>query len=218
MSDLAILLMFLIYIGFYLVFAYRRGTRRELWVLIVSSLGWFLLQGVGGDILIRMVNLVPKFLAFVQAGGLGDDQEAAFSAVGSTAGWITEANRDEFLFITWLILVVLTYILTADLIKLNRSDGWTIVVGLINALFWAAIFLPVLAQYFIPELATTGVITAGSAFADLVRTMLDLIWGSLEAFWIAIEPIRQYVLLILLILLLVFAFSTLSGARAKPKS
>src|SRR5436305_1355823 len=111
MTQRVDLLAFLLYLFFFAWNGMRRGAQRELWVLITSLSVFLLFQEPRvKSVLISLVNLAPKFLQFVRAGGLSQDaavQNQAIASLRTAPVWVTPANEFAFLFVVWAILVVL---------------------------------------------------------------------------------------------------------------
>ena len=71
-SQIQVLIAFLLYLFTFGWIGWRRGAQREGWVFGVAIVAWFAFQE-RGDIVVRMANLGGKFMAFLKAGGLGED-------------------------------------------------------------------------------------------------------------------------------------------------
>jgi len=222
-EQLEILITLLIYTLFFAWIGYQRGSKREAVVAIVALGGWVVIQA-GGDLLVRIANLGGKFMAFVRAGGLGENPDAAFGALGDAPQWVTADQRDEFLFIIWVIILVLAYVVSnlKPFVKGSKSDGWAIILGIFNGLLFAAILLPKLATLVSP--ASTGVgqpggpVGLGGIFG-VFTSGLGLVRGSLGDVWGVFEPAqRSLLLLILLTVFLLLAASTLKGSSKKTSS
>lgn len=116
---------FVIYLLFFAWVGYRRGFRAELIVFLVALTGWVFSQEFG-DVLVRLANLGGKFISFAAAGGLGADADAGFEALRSAPDIITEANREGFLFVVWVLVLVITYIASSNAGNPARRKGSTI--------------------------------------------------------------------------------------------
>jgi hypothetical protein len=109
-SEIAVT--FLIYLLFFAWLGYRRGFRAEAMVFLVTLVSWIGLD-LFGDIVVRVANLGGKFATFAASGGLSAGEEEALQALQSAPDVITEANRESFLFLIWVLLVVITYMITS---------------------------------------------------------------------------------------------------------
>lgn len=213
MGQTELLLAFIIYLIFFGWIGYRRGTRRELTVFLVAFFSWLLLLEKG-DIFVRIANLGSKFMAFIRAGGLGENPDEAFGAISDATPWVTQQSASGFLFLIWVVILVLTYWFTSAKIPSakSRRDGWAILLGVLNGLFYASVFLPrLLALAFglagsaagTPLTTPTTVPTV--SFFGLLANGVRLILNSLASLWLLIAPQRPMAILLLITLLLLIA-------------
>lgn len=214
-GQLEVLITFLLYIAFFGWVGYLRGTLSEGIVFGVALLSWLALQEQG-DIFVRLVNLGSKGVAFVQAGGLGENPDQAFGAIGSAAPWVTAESRGGFLFLLWAFLLFLAYIVSSPrmLGKKSKSDGWAIILGILNGLLYATILLPrlvILLQPVDVADATGGI----SGFLDVLGGGFELLRSSIGGLWNIFDPAQQSLILLALltIFLLLAANSLRSGTR-----
>ena len=91
--TIQVLLTFILYLSFFGWIGYRRGSWREFIVLVMAVIGWLVLQEQG-DIFVRIANLGSKFTAFITAGGLSENPEDAFSAIGDASPWVTSDDQE----------------------------------------------------------------------------------------------------------------------------
>lgn len=218
-EQLEILITVILYTLFFAWIGYQRGSLREAIVAITATLGWIVIQQ-GGDLLVRIVNLGSKFLAFVRAGGLGADPDSAFPALSNAAPWVTADQRDEFLFIVWVMLLVFAYILSniKPLAKSSKSDAWAILLGVYNGLLFAAILLPKLATIVRPADAIAGEPGGIRNVFDVLGGGLTLLRDNVGGLWGLFDPgQRSLVLLVLLTIFLLLAASTIRGSAKKPE-
>ena len=217
-QQLEVLITLGLYILFFAWIGYQRGSKREAVVALAAVGSWIVLQQFG-DVLIRIVNLGSKFLAFVRAGGLGANPEDAFGALGDAPPWVTADQRDEFLFIVWVLILILAYVISNQkaFAKGSKSDAWAVLLGIFNGLLYAAILLPRLAILVqTPTEAGTGSI---SNLFDVLGSALELLRGSLGDVWGVFQPgQRSLVLLALLTIFLLLAASTLKSSSPKKPS
>ncbi len=219
--TLPVLITFVVYLGFFAANGLRRGALRELIVLLVALIGWIVLQEQG-DIFVRVANLGAKFTAFVEAGGLTENQDEAFKALSDAPSWVTDSTRYGYLFLLWIAVVLFTYFVTNRLIpdKKSESNGWAILLGIANGLFLASVFLPRLVVlfapevlYYTPETAVTG--DGRASIASFLRNGVFLISQAISHVWALFEPIRPLALLILLTAFLVFVYWTIKAPKFK---
>lgn len=218
-GQLEVLITFLLYIAFFGWIGYMRGTLSEGIVFGVALTAWLLFQEQG-DIFVRIINLGSKGVAFVQAGGLGENPEAAFGAVSSATPWVTADSRGGFLFILWAFLLFLAYIISGPkfLGKKSRGDGWAVILGILNGLLYATILLPRLVTLIQPVQvaeATDGATGSISGFMGVLGGGVGLLRNSLGGLWQIFEPSQQS--LILLILLTLFLLLVASSLRSGTK-
>ncbi len=233
--TIQVLLTFILYLSFFGWIGYRRGSWREFIVLTTAVVGWLVLQEQG-DIFVRIANLGSKFTAFITAGGLSENPEEAFSAIGDASPWVTSTTRNGYLFVIWVLLVIMAYVLTGWLVPSTKSqsNGWAILWGMLNGLFFASVFLPRLLFLFAPgtvsAVATSAPeATTGNGRANILtflQTGFDLIWDLIRNIWVLLQPFQPYVFLFLLTAFLVFVYFTIrtpkfSGwwfnSNSKPK-
>lgn len=216
-QQLEVLITLLLYTLFFAWIGYQRGSLREMIVTVAALGGWLALQEAG-SLLIRIVNLGSKFVAFVRAGGLGENPDAAFGALGDAAPWVTTEQRSGFLFIVWVFLLIFAYVISnlKPMAKASKSDAWSILLGMVNGLFFATILLPRLVTLVQPaNLATGEPVGIGTLFAvlgnglGLLRANLGGLWGLLPT------DQRSLVLLALLTIFLLLAASTIRSAPKK---
>lgn len=100
-EQIEVLLTFILYLAFFGWIGWTRGSRREGFTLAVALGSWILFQEFGA-VFVRLVNLIGDGIAFVRAGGLGANPDAAFAAIRSNTPWIDSTNRAGFLFILWV--------------------------------------------------------------------------------------------------------------------
>lgn len=220
-GQLEVLITFILYLAFFAWVGYRRGSLSEGIVFGIAVGSWFLLQEAG-DILVRIVNLGSKFLAFVQAGGLGANPDAAFGALGDAPPWVTAENRQTFLFLVWAALLFLAYIISGPKAagKKSKSDGWALLLGIMNGLLFAAILLPRLVALIRPTVNEVTGAVEPTDITDLFSVLgggFTLLGASFTGLWELIDPSqRSFVLLILLTLFLLLAALSLRSS-SKPK-
>ncbi|MEZ4859768.1 MAG: hypothetical protein R3C14_00595 [Caldilineaceae bacterium] len=220
MSDqVEVLITFILYIAFFAWIGYQRGAKREGIVLVVAVGAWIALQE-GGNILVRIANLGGKFVAFVKAGGLGENPDAAFGALKDAPQWVTADQRGTFLFLIWGTLLLLTYIVTQKVLKADKKEkGWAMLFGMLNGLFYGAVFLPKLLILFQPVdngVGATAGRTGVGGLLDVFRSGFRLLGANLGELWNFFEPSqRSLVLLVLLTTFLLLVASTVRGSGSR---
>lgn len=219
-GQLEVLITFLLYISFFGWIGYLRGTLSEGVVFSVALTAWLVLQEQG-DIFVRIINLGSKGVAFVQAGGLGENPDEAFGAINSAAPWVTADTRGGFLFVLWAFLLFVAYIITGPrfLGKKSKGDGWSVILGILNGLLYATILLPRLVLLLQPADITEsadGATGSISGFFGVLGGGVDLLRGSLGGLWEIFEPSQQsLILLVLLTLFLLLVANSLRGGTKK---
>jgi hypothetical protein len=218
--SIELMISFVIFLAFFGWIGLRRGAKRELIVLGVSLISWLVLQEKG-DFLVRITNLGGRLLALIAAGGLSENGTTGTTATSSTQQLVTDTNESAFLFFIWVVIVIVTYGLTNKLIsdKDSKSNGWAILWGIANGLFFASVFLPRLVLLFIPtetnpqtasqQLTETG---RGSIMSFL-STGFQIVRDTISSFWASLGDLQPYVLLLLLTLFLILVYSSIRGAK-----
>ena len=217
-GQAAIIISFIIYLVFFGWLGWRRGARREITVFLIALVAWLLLQQEG-DTIISIANLGGAALAFAQAGGFSGSQEDAFAAIGSAPDIVPDEWRSSFLFVVWVAIFVGSYALTNVMIedKKSQRNGWAILFGILNGLFFAVAFGPSLVALFAPdgEFNVTDE-SGGLNLLGLITGGLQLIWDGIQSLWGVIAAAGNLGLVLILTLLLVLAASTIrGGAKAK---
>ena len=219
-QQLETLITLLLYTLFFAWIGYQRGSLREVIVTVAAVGGWLALQEAG-SLLIRIVNLGSKFVAFVRAGGLGENPDQAFGALGSATPWVTTEQRGEFLFIVWVFLLIFAYVISnlSPIAKASKSDAWSILLGIVNGLFFATILLPRLATLVQPNNLAPGESVGITNLFGVLSGALNLLRGNFGGLWgLLANDQRSLVLLILLTIFLLLAASTIKGASKKSSS
>lgn len=218
-ANAVIILSFIIYLTFFGWLGWRRGARREIIVFVVALLG-ILLMREQGDMLVNIANLGAAAIVFARAGGFNGNTEDALAALTGADRVVTDTTRQSYLFMLWLAIFVLAYILTNTWVedKLSKRNGWAILFGVLNGLFFAIAFLPSLVTLFVSD----GTTTAASPNLELdLGAMLSgagqLLWNGISGIWTVVSSFGSLGLLILLTLLLVLAATSIRGG-AKAKS
>lgn len=216
-SEVAIIISFIIYLIFFGWLGWRRGARREITVFLIALVAWLLLQQEG-DTVVSIANLGGAAVTFATAGGFTGNQADALAAIGAAPALVADDARTPFLFVLWLALFVGSYALSNVLIddKKSLSNGWAILFGILNGLFFAVAFGPSLVALFAPEGEFTVVGDEGLNLSGLLGGGLQLIWDGISSLWEIVTSAGNLGLVILLTLLLVLAATTIrGGAKAK---
>ena len=219
-SQAAIIISFIIYLVFFGWLGWRRGARREIKVFLIALISWLLLQQEG-DTIVSIANLGGAAVSFATAGGFtGGNQEDAFAAIGSAPALVNDDVRVSFLFVVWVALFVSSYVLTNTMIDDKRSlrNGWAILFGILNGLFFAVAFGPSLVALFAPNGEFTVVDDDGLNLSGLLGGGAQLIWDGISSLWGVVTSAGNLGLVVLLTLLLVLAATTIRGGGAKAKT
>lgn len=214
-EQIEVLLTFILYLAFFGWIGWTRGSRREGFTLAIGLGSWILLQEFG-DVFVRIANLLGKFVAFVRAGGLGANSNAAFAAIGSAQPWVDDTNRAGFLFIVWVVILILGYVISGLKLfnKNNKSDGWAVLFGMISGLLYAAVLLPRLITLIVPGDVTAAQVLRSSNALKVLGGTLTTLRSALVNVWQLVKPQSSIIILIVLTLLLVLAASSLRrGSR-----
>ena len=206
-ANLAAIVALFIYLGFFGALGYRRGTQRELWVLIVAVFLAFGLQQFS-DLVVAFFDRFGKGLAFLTGQPIPEQ-----SALGA---WAT-ANTQTLLLLLWLGGVVVTYFLTNRVVRKSKQDGWSILVGILNGIVFAMIFAPLLTSLMYPGVSIQGPISQTPVLA-FFSNLWEQISTLFTRFWTALGPAASNVFFLGIVLLVLFAAFTLrTSAKAKAK-
>lgn len=213
-GQAAVVISFLIYLAFFSWLGWRRGARREIIVFLIALVAWILLQEQG-DIVVSMANLGGAAITFAREGGFSGDTQAAFAALSSAPQLVGAEGRQPFIFLVWVATFVTTYILTNVMVEDKNSarNGWAILVGMLNGLFFAAAFVPSLVALFGGE-STIPTASDNMNFLGLLGGGLRLLGSAIGSLWGLIESAGSLGLLLLLTaVLLLTAMSIKAPAR-----
>lgn len=214
-GQAAVVISFLIYLAFYSWLGWRRGARREITVFVVALVAWIILQEQG-NIVVNIANLGGAALTFAQSGGFGGNTEQAFAALSSAPQVVTEESRQAFLFLVWVAIFVLTYITTNIWIEDKHSsrNGWAILFGTLNGLFFAAAFVPSLVVLFGSE-GTLPTANEGMNFLALLGGGLRLLGSAIGSLWTLFESAGSLGLLVLLTAILLLTALSIKAPSKK---
>lgn len=214
LQVVAVLVLYLVLFGWV---GYRRGSVRELVVTIVAIGGYLILQRYGG-IVITIINLGFKFVAFTRGGGLTGDNPDAILIIRDAENVVTAESRDTVIFLLWIGLLLLTYYITGRVVRTpkNKSDATAIALGLLNGIFYFSIFLPMLSGIFLRRLGAAGAVPADGA-ALVLRSALDVVGDGFGSVWGNLDEQQPLVIVVFLTLVLVAVTNTLRAPKAKPK-
>lgn len=212
-GQAAILISFIIYLTFFGWLGWRRGARREITVFTVALITGILLQEQG-EIVVNMANLFGAAMVFAREGGFGGSQEEAFEALTGAPEVVSSDGEQSFLFVVWVVIFIITYAFSNNMIQDSdsESNGWAMLFGVLNGLFFAVAFVPSLLALF----AGDEVLAEGEAAVDffaLIGGGAELIWGGLNSVWSVIESSGSLGLLTLLTALLVLAATSIRGGK-----
>lgn len=205
-TNLAAIVALLIYLAFFGAIGYRRGARRELWVLVVAVLLAFGLQQFS-DLIVLIFDRFGKGLAFITGQDVPEQ-----SGLGAWAA----ANTTTLLLLLWFGGVVFTYIVTNHFVRKSKSDGWAVLLGILNGMVFATIFAPLLTSLIFPNTTIQGPIIQLPVWG-FVSNIWQQITSLLSRVWTALGPAAANVFFLSIVLLVLFAAFTLRS-NAKPKS
>lgn len=205
-ANLAAIVALLIYLAFFGVMGYRRGTQRELIVFAVALSMSFLLQRFS-EAVVTIFDRFGKGVAFIMGQPIPEQ-----SGLGAWAA----ANTPTLLTLIWLGAVVATYILTNNLVRKSKKDGWAAILGVLNGLVFASIFAPLLTALILP-----GVPIQGPVVQLPVISFVGNIWQQISNLaaraWVVLQPVATNVFFVGVTLLILLAALTLRTS-VKPKS
>lgn len=218
-TETQVLIAFILYLAFFGWIGARRGVWPEVVLLVVTVGFWVLLQE-RGTFVVRITNFAGKFLVLLQSGALGgEDTGAALEVVQQAPNIITDDNVDGFLFLVWATIVLITFIVGSDKrwSKHNKHKIAALALGVINGIVFAALLLPVLARLLegTPTVADQEA-PLGALFA-LVSALWQMTVTTLQNFWAWVQPVSPSVWLLIITLLLVLIAWPMRGAASKKK-
>ena len=223
LDQLQIAIAFLLYAFLFGWIGYQRGAAREWWVLGVAATALVVLR-LQGSIFVRIANLGWRLVQLLMAGGLSEDGASTSTGTGTATRLITTCpdpqtvpatpcNESAYLFLLWVAVVIFAYVATTVWIKKSPRNGWAIVAGLGSGLLYASVFLPRLLVLFRPDVVEFDQPIILATLVTLLRTAFSLIWNIFRSFWVAVGSAQPFVILLILIVLVVGAASTLRGAK-----
>lgn len=219
--SIQLMLSFLIFLFVFGWIGLQRGAKRELIVFFTAIASWLILQEKG-DIFVSLANLGGKLMALIGAGGLSAEGSADPLAVVSDAQQLVpDTSEAGFLFLIWIGIMIVAYVFTNNLIKdkNSKANGWAIIWGIANGLFYASIFLPRLMLLFVPNptdplAVNQPIVTDGrGSIATFLSSGFAMVTTAIGNFWAMLGPMQPYALVILLTLFLVLAYSTIKGPK-----
>jgi hypothetical protein len=131
---------------------------------------------------------------------------------------VKDDARVSFLFVLWVAIFVGTYAFTNTMIedKQSHRNGWAILFGLLNGLFFAVAFGPSLVALLSPNGQFTVVDDNGLKLSELFTGGFQMILDGIGNLWGIILSGGSLALVIILTAILVLAASTIrGGAKAK---
>jgi hypothetical protein len=168
---------------------------------------------------VNFANLGGAAVTFATEGGFTGSQQEALAAISAAPALVNEDARTSFLFLVWVALFVGSYALSNVMVedKDSHRNGWAILFGILNGLFFAVAFGPSLVALFAPDGEFTVVDDEGLNLSGLLSGGLQLIWNGISSLWDVVLSAGNLGLVILLTVLLVLAATTIrnGGARAK---
>jgi len=218
-TETQVLIAFILYLVFFGWIGARRGVWPELVLLVVTVGFWVLLQE-RGTFVVRITNFAGKFLVLLQSGALGgEDTGAALEVVQQAPNIITDDNVDGFLFLVWATIVLITFIVGSDRrwSKHNKHKIAAIALGVVNGIVFAALLLPVLASLLEGTPAVADQEAPLGALFALVSALWQMTVTTLQNFWAWVQPVSPSVWLLIITLLLVLIAWPMRGAASKKK-
>jgi hypothetical protein len=217
-DQVQVLLAFLAYQFFFAWFGSKLGTRKSLWLFLISLGAYIALTQFPG-VFINLANLFGKFVNYVFSGGLGSGEDA-FDALKAAPSAINYANAEAFLFLVWLVIVFMTFFFVIRFLQPGSYGnlGWAVLFGIANGLLLAYVVLPRLAGIFLPPGVSFDVLVRQGSIARAVTNSFRLIWQSVLAFWELIEPVAPVFILVSLTLVLILAARSLQRPSKKSDS
>jgi hypothetical protein len=214
-DSVQIVITLILYLILFAWIGYRRGSLRELIVLVVAVSSYLVLRQYQAMV-ITLINLTGRFLVFARAGGLAGDDPDAILLIRDAPNIIGPQQGQTVIFLIWALILLFTYLITGRFVRnaRNRSDVSAILIGILNGLFYFSIFLPVLASILWPTVAP-GVMQPGDGAGLVLRSTWNVLGESFARFWVAVDEQQPLVVVLFLTLLLVAAASTLRGSGAR---
>ncbi len=218
-TETQVLIAFILYLAFFGWIGARRGVWPEVVLLVVTVGFWVLLQE-RGTFVVRITNFAGKFLVLLQSGALGgEDTGAALEVVQQAPNIITDDNVDGFLFLVWATIVLITFIVGSDRrwSKHNKHKIAAIALGVANGIVFAALLLPVLARLLEGTPAVADQEAPLGALFALVAALWQMTVTTLQNFWAWVQPVSPSAWLLIITLLLVLIAWPMRGAASKKK-
>jgi hypothetical protein len=210
-AEFQVLLAVLVYLCFFAWIGWRRGLKSELTVFIVAIVSWVILQE-RGSIFVRIANLGVKFLGLLGsslATGTVDE-----STVTSGTDFVQPGSEDAFLFVLWIIVVMVTYVITTrpGFIKGSKHNAWAAITGALNGLFFLAVLIPKFNQLY-DMIGNDSPDAPLQTFVGLISQFITFIINGIRSFWEWVQPLSPTTILIVLtIILALIAISLRRGS------
>lgn len=214
---------FILYLAFFGWLGYRRGLLRESIVAIVAVVLYVILSARSSEV-VTFANLTAAGMQFAVSGGLNGGEEEAIKAILDAEKLVTPTTQDRFLYLLWVGGVVATFLITTWWVPDGdkKNKGWAVLVGMLNALFFAIVAIPGLAALFGLTYEDIPCEGCGGDLLDVLASALGIIWGAIEAVWSLIEPLGAVGIFVLIMSILIFAgfaaTSTRSSSGSKSQS
>ncbi|MBX2997256.1 MAG: hypothetical protein KF893_02005 [Caldilineaceae bacterium] len=217
-NSLQIVVVIVLYLILFGWVGYRRGSLREFIVFIVALGGYLILRRYQ-NIVVTVVNLGGRFYVFAREGGLTGEDPNAILALRDAPNLIVEQQADTLIFLIWVVILLLTYVITGRFVRngRNRSDAIAILLGIVNGIFYFSIFLPLLASIFVPEVVA-GVARPQDGAGFVLRRTFSVINDSFGNIWGTLDGQQPLVIALFLTLVLVAIANTLRAPGAKGKT
>jgi len=210
-AEFQVLMAVLVYLCFFAWIGWRRGLKAELTVFIVALISWVLLQE-RGSIFVRIANLGIKFLGLLGSSLASGNVDE--TAVTGGTDFVQPGSEDAFLFMLWIIIVMLTYVITSRPAFASKSkhNAWAAITGSLNGLFFLAVLIPKFNQLY----DMIGGDTADAplrTFVGLIIASFEFLIQSIMDFWEWIQPLSPTTILVVLtIILALIAISLRRGS------
>lgn len=212
-AEFQVLLAVLVYLCFFAWIGWRRGLKSELTVFIVAIVSWVILQE-RGSIFVRIANLGIKFVGLLGS-SLATGTVDESSVTGGT-DFVQPGSEDAFLFVLWIIIVMVTYVITtqAGFVKGSKHNAWAAITGALNGLFFLAVLIPKFNQLY-DMIGSDSADAPLQTFVGLIRQFFTFIINGIRDFWAWVQPLSATTILIVLTIILALIAITLRRGSGK---
>ena len=183
--QVELLVAFLIYLTIFGWAGRQFGATRLQLLLVVAVVSYFL--AVRQTILVRVANLGGKLLAFVQAGGLSENNADAFAALDTAPVFVPDEAVNLFGFLAWTAILVIAAVFIYQQVNPGPQNGAATIWGVIGGILFAWCMLPLMIRVIAPASVEIPAAPPAGEAGPSLRTMLNTIGDAIQATYFGLE-------------------------------